>query len=1306
MENEGGRQYFVENLGIGLNNDQLKKDAKEAVDKLKGIGDSAVAEGARIDNAYKKAFEGVSKYGIGSKDELIKAIEQQKQAVAKLEEQYNRANAAFYNVKTPINPDTAFIEQQQKANKLLSDSKVELSREKVMLEQLEKSYEKLKEAISKSNAEQKPERVVSYRTQMMNLTDAMARMRDEGLKNTEEYRQLEEELKRVGTAYNEVAKEKKLLTTGRNDIVGIMSGITGISGVFTAAQGAASLFSKSNENLAAIQSKLQAAMSITIGLQAVSNTLHSTSEFRIKTVAQATELWRAAQTRLNTTLGISAGLSKALMIGGIGILLTGMTALVMWYKKWNKEQEETARLNKIVSDSLKETALEGEKSAKKETVSLEFLYKATQDVSRSQNERLKAAQALQKEYPSYFGNMSKEAILAGKASTAYDSLTNSIIKSAEARAKAKKIEENWDKIIDLEAKSKEMEAENIKLEAEAKRKQSISYVSQGTAGAFAYSGTSFGEASKINKNTEAISKNTKEREALIKANENLAKSISVDDLLFSTKENKQPNQPKKLQITKSKDYTDQIKREEQAILSAYENLGLTVEQARIDMMNEGTKKVLAQNELNYKKELTQIERQKEDLRNKLIELEKAKWLAKNTKKTEEDWNKSEEKKAVTLPESEVKKLTELGEKAREKWLTANKKSIDGLVKQYQTYAQKREDIEKKFNSDLADMYDENGNFIAGVTRANVDELNRQFTEALASLDNEFSRTKTSIEKLFEDMSRKSVSDMRKVANEAQAMMGFITNGEWNTDEAEKFGIKTEAQFKALNDEWSKSPEKLEAIIKAIFRLNDSADESETAFNKMSAGLKKMFSAKGQSELNAGLSMLSSGLKSVTEMSDLFSDSLRNIGKLSGSGIFTQLADGISSVMDAANKTMQGAQAGAAFGPIGAAVGAALGLVSSITGALAAGREQARINAELTRQILQQSYIGEKEINRLYRERYDWSRKIGETQLDYIKRVGEELKKQRQESEKDVIDYWEKLQNSQYYTKWDSGKRKGLGVDWLAKDVDAHWTDPKSLKGLSEKEIDILYYQGKLTDEAKAWYEMWLKAKDEQGNLIQKEEDELNRIRELFTGTTSESIVNNIVDGFKAGKRSAVDFADTFNSLMEDAVSNALSLLTDEKVKKFYEDFAKMAEDEDGLTKQDINYLQSMWDGIINGLTADAENLQKITGVTLGDSTREASQKGFASISQDSADELNGRFTAIQANTYLIQEHTSSISEDMKILTVNSGQILRHLAGIEGNTEFCRRLDGMDADLSSVKDDMRSVKSGIDDINLKGIRIKT
>lgn len=77
---------------------------------------------------------------------------------------------------------------------------------------------------------------------------------------------------------------------------------------------------------------------------------------------------------------------------------------------------------------------EGRSASIKERTELDLLYKATQDTSRSIQERNAVVDELQRKYPGYFENISKEDFLAGKAADAYARLTEQILKTAQARA--------------------------------------------------------------------------------------------------------------------------------------------------------------------------------------------------------------------------------------------------------------------------------------------------------------------------------------------------------------------------------------------------------------------------------------------------------------------------------------------------------------------------------------------------------------------------------------------------------------------------------------------------------------------------------------------------------------------------------------------------------------------------------------------------------------------------------------------------------------------------------------------------------
>lgn len=139
-------------------------------------------------------------------------------------------------------------------------------------------------------------------------------------------------------------------------------------------------------------------------------------------------------------------------------MVVGITVLSMYGKeimewvgsllKSNKEADSAAKIQKELND----VRAKGAKDAQVELTRLELLYKATQDNTRSMDERKKAVEELQKQYPSYFGNMSEEEMLAGKAADSYAKLSQSIIASAQARAAEERMTEQSGIILDNQVK--------------------------------------------------------------------------------------------------------------------------------------------------------------------------------------------------------------------------------------------------------------------------------------------------------------------------------------------------------------------------------------------------------------------------------------------------------------------------------------------------------------------------------------------------------------------------------------------------------------------------------------------------------------------------------------------------------------------------------------------------------------------------------------------------------------------------------------------------------------------------------------
>jgi hypothetical protein len=128
---------------------------------------------------------------------------------------------------------------------------------------------------------------------------------------------------------------------------------------------------------------------------------------------------------------------------GIGLALSAVSAGLLFYQQYqqkaNRETVAAVDANKELADSIKtvsEVQAEGRKNASSELSNLQSLYKATQDLTIPQKERLKIADDLIKQNPIYLKGFTAEEILAGKAAIAYEKLTTAILAKGLAEAGA------------------------------------------------------------------------------------------------------------------------------------------------------------------------------------------------------------------------------------------------------------------------------------------------------------------------------------------------------------------------------------------------------------------------------------------------------------------------------------------------------------------------------------------------------------------------------------------------------------------------------------------------------------------------------------------------------------------------------------------------------------------------------------------------------------------------------------------------------------------------------------------------------
>lgn len=244
----------------------------------------------------------------------------------------------------------------------------------------------------------------------------------------------------------------------------------------------------------------------------------------------------------------------------ISIITTAITAVAMWINKTNdakKAEAELSKQRKEAAEEFQKQVTEISKAsaayANEELSRLRKLYVATQDQTKSQKERIAAVYELQKTYPSAFGNLTTEAILAGKAADAYDTLSKSIIKTARAKAAAEKIKDNEKMLLDFEIEESDLRSNGRSIFAKYRQKQSETDKKRKDVGFKAYSSISGNAPEKDKKELDALETQTNQlrsdihktaerlreirgkRDILNKANEKLSKIVTDDEVEKSQK---------------------------------------------------------------------------------------------------------------------------------------------------------------------------------------------------------------------------------------------------------------------------------------------------------------------------------------------------------------------------------------------------------------------------------------------------------------------------------------------------------------------------------------------------------------------------------------------------------------------------------------------------------------------------------------------------------------------------------------------------------------------------------------------------
>lgn len=347
MNIQGGGLSFE----ISGSNDKLLSVLNESKKAIQNFSTAAVSGGKGIDRAFENAAAAIEK-GFADIDRIV---DTNKASLAKLQEEYKRLSSEAAKAFSEAR-DADYRRYIEAAKNIQSEITL---REKLINEaqasadqllQEEKALKKQKETAEKNVSTQ-----ISLRTQLRNVREELALLEANGQRGTEAFKKLQQEAGRLTDAIGDATTQARIFSHDNRGLQGMISGLSGVVGAFSAAQGAVALFAGENEDLQKVMLKVQSLMSITIGLQQVANTINKDSAFMLTTVAKAKELLVAATNKLTIALGGSTIAAKALMATLTLGLSVAITVIIAALSKLQSKQAEAKKaqeeFNKKVSEA-------------------------------------------------------------------------------------------------------------------------------------------------------------------------------------------------------------------------------------------------------------------------------------------------------------------------------------------------------------------------------------------------------------------------------------------------------------------------------------------------------------------------------------------------------------------------------------------------------------------------------------------------------------------------------------------------------------------------------------------------------------------------------------------------------------------------------------------------------------------------------------------------------------------------------------------------------------------------------------------
>ena len=760
----------------------------------------------------------------------------------------------------------------------------------------------------------------------------------------------------------------------------------------------------------------------------------------------------------------------------------------------------------------------------------------------------------------------------------------------------------------------------------------------------------------------------KQYNALIKQKTEAEEKLKLYDDKGLTKEyNSIVDQQKKISELLYKQATER-KRKEQ-------DLENQLTQSRIDAMAEGEAKIRAQRELDNKKEIQDLERQREDYIRTEIELQRKAFDEQENLRAKQTKNY----KKRTFDASAVKVDTSAFDKILNNTILRQDiypyqeemKYWNEYLKEYGTFQQKKAAINEEYNLKISEattkgakksLEKEKENKLkevsfeelkSSINFANIfGNLDAQSTEALVKMRDNLKEVINKAAKDIKPTDLKALQDAFKEIDlkiTVRNPLGELKNSADNYRNATSAVIKAQEDLntviqggevitKVYTDENGKLTTRLLTLTQAENNLAAAQSDRQKALSKLTQAANSI-GQKGMEVVNAGNDV---------------------VGMLENFGV--KVPEAISKTLDGIGQVMSGLERidlTKPFSAITGAVSVLAGVGNTIAGLFGfGGADYSRYN-EMVDEYNKLNEIWDELIDKK-KEYIDMSygpeaAKAGDEAIEIANKSIESYKilgRERLQSGASAGSHsiGVRIRNSMSQELWDQWDEFAKSI---GKDPDFIGGRLSGLFNLTAEQLE------KLKEEAPGF---WSKLDGDVQNYLNKIieggeriEDIQKAVQEQLTQTSFDSLFDNFIDTLMDMDASSKDFADNFGEYMRKAVfTQMFAKGYEDELRKWYESFSEAMGKEGGITSSDIKDLREGWDTIVNGALEDRKAWEQIVGGGGTSTSQESSKKGFATMSQDSADELNGRFTALQIAGEEIKNQNQL--QTMSILELKAGML--------------------------------------------------